>query len=341
MLTFDRAFARLLLEICRYTYAAAFNDPENAADKQDALTWIKTVGGLVTDEPTMLFGSETSIACVASYPDKNIVAYMGTKTQFNTLDNAISSIEDWHENFEALLVPFKLPDAHLGAGHPPAGDGDDLGGKVHKGFLEQLVQVQDRVVSTLLNNGGRRRPIFVTGHSQGGAEAALATRALIAGGFPVVSTYTFAAPRAGDLAFVQSIPETLSIHRIEFGDDIVPHVPPVLIGEEAQRIVALLKLLPNMPGKIGNVLDFLINAKEANGFAGFGRLCYGSNKTQALRVDLLPDQEASLFFDRVWSLARHPDHWTEHHHLAGTSKEVANGKKGNYTALVSDFRMVS
>jgi len=340
-MTFDRVFARLLLELCRYTYAAGFNDQENAGDKQDALAWIRSSGGLLTDEPTMLFGSKTSVACVASYPDRNIVAYMGTKTQFNTLENAISSIEDWHENIETLLVPFKLSSDHLGADHPPIKDKDNLGGKVHKGFLEQLTEVQAQVAATLLSNGGRGRPVFVTGHSQGGAEAALATRALLAGGFPVVSTYTFAAPRPGNLTFIKSIPETLPIHRIEFGDDIVPHVPPILIGEKAQKIIGWLKLLPGLPGQARSILDFLEKAKDGTGFASLGKLCYGSNKTQALRVDLSVEQEEALFYDRVYSLARHMDHWAEHHHLAGTSEDVKNGKKGNYTVLVSDFQIVS
>ena len=92
MMTFDRGFARLLLEICRYTYTASFDDRINAGDKQDALNWIKSVGGLLTDEPIILRGSKTSVACIAAYPDRNIVAYMGTKTQFNTLDNAVASV---------------------------------------------------------------------------------------------------------------------------------------------------------------------------------------------------------------------------------------------------------
>jgi hypothetical protein len=340
-MTFDRVFARLLLEICRYTYAAGFNDQENAGDKQDALHWIRSAGGLLTDEPIMLFGSKTSIACVASYPDRNIVAYMGTKTQFNTLEHAISSIEDWHENMKTLLMPFQLSSDHLGANYPPNVDKDNLGGKVHRGFLKQLTDVQDQVAATLLGNGGRGRPVFVTGHSQGGAVAALATRALLAGGFPVVSTYTFAAPRPGNPTFIKSIPETLPVHRIEFGDDIVPHVPPILIGEKAKNIIGWLKLLPNLSKEVSRILDFLEKVKNGNQFSSLGKLCYGSNKTQAMRVDISAEQEKALFYDRIYSLARHPDHWAEHHHLAGTSEDVENGKKGNYTTLVSDFQIVS
>jgi len=341
MMTFDRGFARLLLEICRFTYAAGFDDAESAGDKQDALNWINSVGGLAAAEPVILKGSKTSVACIAPYPDRNIVAYMGTKTQFDTFDNAVDSIKDWSQNFEALLVPFKMDDEHLGAEHPDNVDKDNLGGRVHDGFLEELCAVQSQVVATLADLGGRGRPVYVTGHSQGGAEAALATRALLAGGFPVAATYTFAAPRPGDQEFIRSVPGTLPVHRIEFGDDIVPHVPPTLIARRARAIARDLERLPFLADDANTLLEFVQKASEQQSFAGLGTLCYGSHKTRALRVDMSAEAEAALFYDRLWSLVRHPERWADHHHLAGTTEEVRAGKKGNYTALVSDFQIVN
>jgi triacylglycerol lipase len=341
MMTFDSGLARLLLEICRFTYAAGFDDAENAGDKQDALSWINRVGGLAAAEPVILHGSKTSVACIAPYPDRNIVAYMGTRTQFDTLGNALDSIKDWSQNFEALLVPFKLADEHLGAGHPDNVDKDNLGGRVHDGFLEELCAVQGQVVAALADLSGRGRPVYVTGHSQGGAEAALATRALLAAGFPVAATYTFAAPRPGDQEFTRSVPGTLPVHRIEFGDDIVPHVPPTLIARRAREIARDLERLPFLADDANDLLELVQKASEQQSFAGLGTLCYGSHKTRALRVDMSAEQEAALFYDRLWSLVRHPERWAEHHHLAGTTEEVREGKKGNYTALVSDFQIVN
>ena len=215
-------------------------------------------------------------------------------------------------------------------------DIENLGGLVHEGFLQELSAVQSRVVDILLSRGGRSRPVYITGHSQGGAEAALATRALLAGGFPVVATYTFAAPRAGNMDFVKTIPATLPVHRIEFGDDIVPHVPPRLAGELSRTVIDDLSELPFLSDESKFLLSYIKN-QAIHEYSGLGRLCYGSNKTQSLRADLSPESEALLFFDRLWSLVRHPDRWAEHHHLAGTSDEVKNGKKGNYTSLVSNF----
>ena len=339
MTTFDRELARLLLEICRYTYAASFSSAASLGGKQDALDRIDQAGpreslAILTDEHI----PSTSVACVVAYPDKNIVSYMGTKTEFNTLTEAKESIADWADNIEALLVPFRLTAAQLGLDHP---DKNNLGGRVHSGFLEQLGAVQARVVQELLKHGGKQRPVFVTGHSQGGAEAALATRALLAGGFRVEATYTFAAPRPGDQAFANSIPATSPVHRIEFGDDVVPHVAPTLISKNIRAIIALLLKNNLFPEHVAKLLNFLSGTTERTAFAGVGRLCYGNRETKTLRVDISAEQEAALFNTRLTGLAFHPEHWAEHHHLAGTMAEVASGARGNYTALVSEFQLVS
>lgn len=183
--------------------------------------------------------------------------------------------------------------------------------------------------------------LYVTGHSQGGAEAALATRALLAGGFPVGATYTLAAPRPGDLAFANSIPATLPVHRIEFGDDIVPHVPPTLISKSARAVVEVSLKIPLLPDHVKKLLNFLASPTEKISFMGVGRLCYGNRETKALRVDISAEQETALFDSRLTRLVSNPKHWAEHHHLAGTTAEISSGVKGNYTALVSEFPMVS
>ena len=335
MKTFDQKFARLLLEICRYTYAASFNSTANAEEKQDALNWIDQAGA--RDSLTILKDGTTSVACVVSYPDKNIVSYMGTKTEFNSLDEIIASINDWTQNAEALLVPFKLSAEQLGLDHP---DKNSLGGRVHKGFLEELSTVQAKVVQELLKHGGKNRPVYVTGHSQGGAEAALATRALLAGGFPVVATYTFAAARPGDQAFAESIPATLPVHRIEFGDDIVPHVPPSNINKNVRSFIGVLLKTPFLPEHVKKLLNFLQHITAKTKFVSVGRLCYGNHEMNELRVEISAEEETSLFNSRLMGLVSNPKHWAEHHHLAGTSAEVSSGKKGNYTALVSEFPMV-
>lgn len=135
--------------------------------------------------------------------------------------------------------------------------------------------------------------------------------------------------------------ETTMDHRIEFGDDIVPHVPPTLISKNIQAIVDGLLKIPFLPKHVEYLLNLLKSTTVKIKFVGVGRLCYGNNETRALRVDISAEQEAALFNSRLMGLVSNPNHWAEHHHLAGTAAEVSNGVKGNYTALVSEFPMVS
>ena len=165
MSTFDRDIARFLLEVCRYTYAASFPDKASVKDKQEALAWINQKGipesiVLVDDGGIPV----TSVACVVAYAGMNIVAYMGTKTEFKSVGETADSIADWIQNLEVLPVPFRLTAEQLGQEHP---DKNSLGGLVHHGFLEELCAVQAKVVRELLKNDGRNRPLYVTGHSPG------------------------------------------------------------------------------------------------------------------------------------------------------------------------------
>lgn len=338
MSTFDHKDARLLLELCRYTYAAGCEAEANARAREDALEWINA-----SDTPDALVVLKdakpvtTSVASVASFRDKNVVAYMGTTSEFKVGAGLSSSIVDWIQNLRVLPVPFSLTEEQLGGKCPGM---DDLGGLVHKGFLEELRAVQAKVVAELLKYDGKTKPLFVTGHSQGGAEATLATRAFLAGGFPVAATYTFAAPRTGDRAFVGSIPGTLPFHRIEFGNDVVPHVPPRKLGWIFRNGGGWLAKSRGIPEQGRRLLSRMIDLMDQADFVGAGRLCYGDNAERKFHVDLSAAEDEKLFWSRFWSLLGNHKDWGEHHHLTGTTEDDAAGRKGNYTALVSEFEIV-
>ncbi len=341
--SFDRDFARLLLEICRYTYSSTYPDDDNEKhDAEEALTWInKTEQPKITPLNDGKGIDSTSVACVISYPDKNIVSYMGTKTEFKRLKNANQSLEDWGNNAKFIPTPFVMTKRQLGLG---ASDekvelsGED--GLVHEGFFKELCAVHDKVISVLNENGGKARDLYITGHSQGGAEAALATCAFAAGGFNVKATYTFAAPRSGNQVVADSMPKNVAIHRIEFGNDIVPHVPTTHAGHAI--VLKCINVLKKIHEELADPLeDFDIK----HNLVGIGRLCYGNNDTKIFRVDMSAAQEAKIFDQRLKDLETHPQDLVEHHHLAGTSEDLKPCKdqqdkeqcKGNYTALVSHF----
>lgn len=330
---FDRDFARLLLEICRYTYSATFpGDAGEQKELAEALDWIKKSGNPDIYHLDDGKGKDsTSVACVICYPDKNIVAYMGTKTEFNNRHNGKQSLEDWAKNLEFMPVPFTMSKKQLGIA-----DSDEMlelarDGLVHEGFLKELRGIQAQVVKVLNEHGGKQRDLFITGHSQGGAEAALATLAFSAAGFNVGAVYTFAAPRSSNQAVAAAMPKRIAIHRIEFGNDIVPHVPTTHLGHQTvQETIADL-------AKLGLQAKHLASLDARHNLVGIGLLCYGSNLDKNLRVNISVEAEAKLFDQRFKALLEHPKDWAEHHHLAGSKADIAAGIKGNYSALVSDF----
>lgn len=97
---------------------------------------------------------------------------------------------------------------------------DGIAGQVFAPFrdigLNVALQVQSQV--------DRHYPIFLCGHSLGGAAAAVAARILSARGYTVSGVATFGAPRFCDATFAAgySVPTYRVFHR----DDPVPFMPP-------------------------------------------------------------------------------------------------------------------
>lgn len=70
-------------------------------------------------------------------------------------------------------------------------------------------------------------PLYVTGHSLGGALAVLAAERLTACGYPVMEVHTFGGPRVGDYAWAQAYEARLGRRtwRHAYCCDIVTRVP--------------------------------------------------------------------------------------------------------------------
>jgi triacylglycerol lipase len=133
-------------------------------------------------------------------------------------DNAIilsfrgtSSIEDWMTNSAFGFTSF--------AGGL---------GKVHRGFSEALYLVWDDIIKILGRVQTKAQPIWITGHSLGGALAALAAAhfALVLDK-PIRGVYTFGQPRVGDREYSRNFEADLKgrVFRFVNNSDIVTRIP--------------------------------------------------------------------------------------------------------------------
>jgi hypothetical protein len=94
-------------------------------------------------------------------------------------------------------------------------------GRVHYGFNSALRSTWAQVESLLDAVGDR--PLFLTGHSMGGALSVLAALRLARAGRPPTAVYTFGAPRVGDAGFCAGY--GLPTYRVVNRLDLVPELP--------------------------------------------------------------------------------------------------------------------
>ncbi len=113
---------------------------------------------------------------------------------------------------------------------------DVFPGLIHWGFARAVDAVYP-TVRVLLTALDRKLPIWVTGHSLGGAMASLVSHRLAREGFPVRAVYTYGSPRPGDRHFRDAY--HLPNYRFVNDNDLVPHLPL----RWCYRHVGLLKLL--------------------------------------------------------------------------------------------------
>lgn len=106
---------------------------------------------------------------------------------------------------------------------------NELGVKVHTGFVDALDEVWAEIEPLVVNAGV---PVTVTGHSLGAALASLAAIRLTAAGHDVAAVYTYGQPRTGHSSFARLYDSTLGsiTHRIVNHVDLVTRVPLLLQG---------------------------------------------------------------------------------------------------------------
>ena len=123
---------------------------------------------------------------------------------------------DWKTNVNARLVALQG------------------GTRVHTGFFQAYWPIRDAMFDFVKRAIQEKpRPIYITGHSLGGALALMATAELANDEDAIIrdciaACYTFGCPRAGDSSF--DIYVKAPLYRITNGVDLVPAIPPASLG---------------------------------------------------------------------------------------------------------------
>jgi triacylglycerol lipase len=177
-------------------------------------------------------------------------------------------------NDEVILLAFRGTDARcikdwmtdLNASKVREG-----GGLVHRGFYLGLEAIWLDILMNLQNFRTRKQPLFVTGHSLGGALATLASARLKTFGYDVQGLYTFGSPRVGDRDFFERFSATFPNNAFRFvnNNDVVTRVAPRSMGYKHVgqclffdadgrlhvEVDAWTKFLENVQGSMDNFLN--------------------------------------------------------------------------------------
>lgn len=125
----------------------------------------------------------------------------------------------------------------------------ETGGNIHAGFHDAFNLVYLEISQSLGKDEYKNMPLFITGHSLGGALATVAAKKLAHTG-GIAACYTFGSPRVGDTEWVENI--KAPIYRVVNAADPVTMLPP---GTETIGVISwALGLIPHFGPRIKNIL---------------------------------------------------------------------------------------
>jgi hypothetical protein len=243
-----------------------------------------------------------SHVCVLGYPRSVVVAFQGTISELGS-DGKLrfDSLKDWLGQLRIELMGSKET---------------GLPGRVQEEYYRELAAIAPQL-KTELQGALSARPgasLHVTGHSRGGALAAIATKWLELQGLPPAATYTFGAPRPGDTKLAASV--CTPVYRLEYGDDIVPHVPPrTAVSGVIGGLTKVGGFLAAAPyNELLVRLGELAARAQKIPHAGIGVLVY-RDQGGAIRPGLHGSEEEALAGQRAKALLQAGKDLVEHHHM--------------------------
>jgi triacylglycerol lipase len=205
-------------------------------------------------------------AIAAAFEDHSLLVFRGTDPD---------DPREWIGNLDVRLAPWRG------------------GGRVHSGFLAALEA--DDFLQRVLEEARRPDaawPLWIAGHSLGGALATLVARRLVdeeAAPFKMLRVATFGSPRAGDADFVRGYrPRTW---RVLSGRDPVPRLPPSAFGY--RHVVSEVR---DRDGAI--VRTVKTKAEDAPDRGG------AAASAAAALLEPLSDHAAVVYADALWNASR-------------------------------------
>jgi hypothetical protein len=175
-----------------------------------------------------------------------VLAFRGTESPAS-----VEGLKDWLlTNALNLLV---LPQGRLGTDFAAAG----VGARFHQGFLNALATIWDPIsefVDTELAKS--ERPLWITGHSLGGALATLAGWLFLRRMIPIHAIFTFGAPMVGNDKAMEAFDRELGplTYRYVDIDDPIPRLPAISLIANAYKQCNQEKLLGNAASAMADSL---------------------------------------------------------------------------------------
>lgn len=220
-----------------------------------------------------------------------------------------TSMTDWKTNLQGSLTEPDILKRQLGEVKAHRGSAyRDGKARLHRGFLRAFETVEE-ILEPMLKEV-EDLPLYITGHSLGGAVAVVATWKNSA--YRNAACYTFGSPRVGNGAFAERF--KTPIYRIVNGPDPVPFVPP-----RYAPVVALAWLLGLLPHQFGpKIKRWLISR-----FAGYRH--YGTSRTlHHAESRFVPE---FTVVERIWVFVPKllmPKHLFEYHQIGQYSRKLGD-----------------
>ena len=142
------------------------------------------------------------------------------------------------DGYEALVIairgtqPQSLLDVVTDISSLRLADSVFPGARVAQGFSEHASQLSEQVIGDCQRARRERLPIWLVGHSLGGAAAYILASHCIQAGIAVAGCTTFGSPRPGDRAFASVLGDRFTLMRCNHqrwvnGNDLITMLPPI------------------------------------------------------------------------------------------------------------------